>query len=256
MKKTALITGASGGIGRALCHESATDGIDLVLVSRNTDALEKLAGELTEKYGISAKTISKDLSAEGSAKELYSEISEAGISIDYLVNNAGFGDFGKFLERPLEKYEKMMMLNMNSLTILTHMFAKDMLERGYGKVLNVASMVAFQAGPCWSVYSASKAYVLSLTEALSNEYKESGVTFTALCPGPTKTNFEGLAESADSKMFSRIGNMTAEDVAEYGYKMMKKGKVIAVPGLVNRMMSVVSTISPRRLSRWVYEKIQ
>lgn len=254
MDGTALITGASGGIGRALAFRFAEAGNNLVLASRDEERLESLALEIRSKYGIDVKIVAIDLAEEGAAARLHGAV--AGMDIKFLVNSAGFGDYGLFTDRSMEKYGSMIRLNMSALTELTHLFTKDMLVAGGGRIMNVASVAAFQAGPYWAVYSASKAYVLSLTEALGREYRGTGVTFTALCPGPTSTEFEKAAESGDSKMFSRLKNSTPEHVAHVGYKNMMKGKAICTPGFTNRAVVVFSKMMPRSVMTGLFARIQ
>ncbi len=254
MDGAALITGASGGIGRALAFRFAGAGKDLVIASRDAEKLETLASEIRAEHGVNVTVVAVDLTEDGAAGKLHSAV--AGMDIGYVVNNAGFGDYGLFTDRPFGKYESMMKLNMSVVTEITYLFTKDMLARGGGRIMNVASVAAFQAGPYWSVYSASKAYVLSLTEALSREYRGTGITFTALCPGPTRTQFETVAESGDSKMFSRTKNMDPEQVAGIGYRDMMKGKAVCVPGYSNKALVFLSKIMPRRVVRNFFAKIQ
>ncbi|MFA6952407.1 MAG: SDR family oxidoreductase [Candidatus Methanomethylophilaceae archaeon] len=256
MSEVALITGASKGIGHSLCYRFAQEKIDLVVVARSMDRLVELREDLTGKYGISVTPIAQDLAKEGAAEELYSKVKEAGIHVDHLVNNAGFGDFGKFDEESLEKYDRMADLNVRALTDLTHLFLKDMLKAGSGKIMNVSSLLGFQACPYWAVYSATKAYVLSFTEAISEEYKDSGVTFTALCPGTVDTDFIAEAEGERSKLLYRIKIRDPDEIADFGYRMMMKGKVIAVPGTANKIIGCLTKIMPRAMSRKVFKSLQ
>ncbi len=246
--KTALITGASGGIGYEIAKLFAKDGKDLVLVARSENKLNEIKNKFEEKYGVSVYIFPKDLSKENSAKELFGEVSASGIEVDYLINNAGFGDNGPFLESDLEKQDNMIKLNVLALTDLCHLFGNEMRKRKSGKILNVSSMAAFCAGPLMSVYFATKAYVLSFTEALAEELKNDGITVTCLCPGPTETNFANAADSGDSVMFKALPVTTAEYVAKYGYKAMNKGKVRAYCGISVKALSFAVRLSPRGLN--------
>ena len=256
MNKTALITGASSGIGYELARLFAADGNNLVLVARSKEKLEQIKEEREKEFGVTANVIVCDLSKEGAASEVFSATSEQNIQIDYLVNNAGFGDFGKFHESNLEKQSDMISVNITALTELSRLYLPHMVEQGFGNILNVASIAAFQAGPLMSVYYATKAFVVSLTEALSVELKGTGVKVTALCPGPTKTGFEDSAKLENSGLFKNLKAVTARDVALYGYKKMKKGKLIAIHGFMNRVIVCASKFAPRALVRNVVYNIQ
>ena len=247
---TALITGASSGFGVEFARLHAERGGDVILVARSEGKLKKIAGELESKFDIAAHVIVKDLAKEDSAEELYSEVESKGIQVDYLFNNAGFGETGDFLDIDLDRQVNMIDLNMRTLTELTYLFGKPMVDRGEGWVLNVASTAAFQPGPGMGVYFATKAYVLSFTEALAEEWKQTGLKVTALCPGPTETGFAKAAHASSSKIFS--GQLpTARMVAEYGYKSLMKGRVVAVHGFRNRMILLVNRVSPRSVVRKV-----
>ena len=197
MGKTALITGASTGIGKELAKEFAKDKIDLVLVARSEDVLTKNAKELEHKYGIKAYVLAKDLSEPESAEKLNENTKEAGLHIDYLVNNAGFGDHGYFVESNLSKQQDIINLNILALTKLTHLYAQNMVAKKSGTILNIASTAAFQPGPLMSVYFATKHYVLAFSEALTEELKQHNVKVCTLCPGPTESSFFKLAEMSD-----------------------------------------------------------
>jgi len=188
--KTALITGASGGIGLELAKLFARDRFNLVLVARSRDKLDQLAAELSRKYDMKTLVIAKDLSDHNAPQEVYDEVVKAGIDVDILVNNAGYTMLGKFVELGVQEQMQMAQVNIMTLTHLTRLFLPGMVERGYGNVLNVASTAAFQPGPLMAVYYASKAYVLSFSEAIGNELRGTGVTVTVLCPGPTRTGFQ------------------------------------------------------------------
>jgi len=238
--KTALITGASSGIGLELAKIFASKGVNLILTSRNIIELARLGTELSGKHKIYVEEIEKDLSIPGAAKEIYNEVKSSSFNIDYLVNNAGFGDYGLFHECDWEKQERMIYLNILTLSHLTRLFLPDMLKRRSGKIMNVASTAAFQPGPLMSVYYATKAYVLSFSEAIANELEGTGVTVTTLCPGPTKSGFQKAANVEHSKMLDGKSIPDSKEVAEYGYKTMMKGKTVAIHGLVNRELAFLS----------------
>lgn len=242
---TALITGASSGIGLELARLMAADKIDLVLVARSADKLSTLADELKSKHGIAVDVLALDLAADNAGERLFADL--AGKPIDYLVNNAGFGDFGAFSERDWSKLQQMLQLNINSLTQLTHLLLPDMLAKGQGKIMNVASTASFQPGPWMAVYYASKAYVLSFSEALSYELRKTGVTVTTLCPGATQSGFQALAEMENSKLVRGKNLPTAAAVAAYGYKKMQAGAGVSVHGLLNWLMVQSLRFTPRAL---------
>ena len=247
MSKTALITGSSNGIGFELSKIHAEQGNSMVLVARSKNKLDELKKELEEKYKVTVYTIGKDLSLPGAAREVYDELKQQNISVDYLINNAGFGDFGLFAESDWNKQEKMINLNITALTHFTRLFLPDMIRRGSGKILNVASTASFQPGPMMSVYFATKAYVLSFSEAVNNEVKDMGITVTALCPGSTESGFQAAAAQEGSKLIERRRIPSARQVAEYGYKAMMKGKAVAIPGLKNTIMATSVRFMPRAL---------
>ena len=214
MSKTALITGASCGIGYELSKVFAKNGYNLVLVSRNKQRLEVIAKELENQHDIQAKVIPKDLSKSSAPQELYNDIVADGIDIDVLVNNAGIGINGKFTNLSADKHMELLQLNIVSLTMLCKLFGTDMVKRRSGSILNVASTAAFQAGPLMSTYYASKAYVLLLSEALNNELAQDGVNVSVLCPGPTNTEFAVRADMSSAKIISVPWIMSAAKVAE------------------------------------------
>ncbi len=238
----ALITGASGGIGYEIAKELARRGFNTVLVSRNREKLIKVKAELEREFGVSAVVVVKDLSEENSAVELFEEVKKRGIDVEILVNNAGFGVYGKFSETNLEKEIAMIKLNVLSLTVLTKLFLKDMIEKGRGKILNVASIAGFQPVPLLAVYSATKSYVVSFTNAVAEEVRGSGVSITCLAPGPTDTSFFVRAGADESKLTQKM--MSPDKVARIGVKAMMKGKRIAVPGFLNRVIVFLSRVGP------------
>lgn len=254
--KTALITGASSGIGYELARLFAENHTHLVLVARNETKLNQLAGELTQTFKINCTVITKDLSDPASAKEIYAICLAKELSIDFLVNNAGFGDYGFFHESNWKKQQDMINVNITSLTHLTHLFLPQMVKRKFGRIMNVASMAAFEPGPLMSVYYASKGYVLSFSEALSNELQDKGITVTVLCPGPTESDFANKADLGKSKLFKRGKIASAAEVAAYGYKAMMAGKVIAIHGLLNSIIANTLRVMPKSLVRKMVRSIQ
>lgn len=259
MKNTALITGASNGIGLELAKIHASKGGDLVLVARNKFKLDEIKIELEKQFKISVYTIGKDLSLTNAAQEIFNETNKENIQVDYLINNAGFGDFGMFAETDWNKELQMINLNITSLTHFTKLYLQDMVKRRSGKIMNVASTAAFQSGPTMSVYCATKAYVLSFTEAISNEVIDKGITITALCPGATETGFQAAGGLDDSKLFKDKKLPTAKEVAQYGYASMMKGKIVAIHGIMNYIMSNSIRFIPRslvlKISRKMLDKV-
>ncbi len=246
--KTALITGASSGIGLELARFFAKDKHNLVLVARSEGKLKELAEELQNQYGISVKIISKDLSKINAAQEIYDQLKIQNINIDFLINNAGFGEFGFFHETAWEKEEMMINLNITALTQFTKLFVKDMVQRKYGKIMNVASTASFQPGPLMAVYYATKSYVLFFSEAIANELQDKGVTVTALCPGPTESGFQAAATLGESKLVKGKKLPSSLEVAEYGYKAMMNGETVAIHGVMNWIMAQSIRFTPRKLA--------
>lgn len=254
--RTALITGATSGIGLELANLFAKDGINLALVSRNKTDLEKIKLTFEKLYNISVFIYPTDLAKTDAAQQVYETMTNNGIEIEYLVNNAGFGDYAEFSESDAGKNYDMMMLNMVTLTELTHLFLANMKENKAGKILNVASIAAFQPGPIMAVYYATKAFVLSFSEAISEELKGSGVTVTVLCPGPTTTKFQKEANLGKSKLFKSSLVMDAQIVAQIGYDGMNQEKVIVIPGFSNWLFSILVRFIPRALTRKLIMRIQ
>lgn len=253
---TALITGASSGIGLELAKIHASKGGDLVLVARNKSRLDDLKLELEKQYAISVYTIGKDLSAFNAAKEVYDETTKQNLQIDYLINNAGFGDFGMFIETDWDKELQMIHLNITTLTQFTKLYLQDMVKRGCGKIMNVASTAAFQSGPTMAVYYATKAYVLSFSEAIDDEVSDKGVTVTALCPGATESGFQAAAAMEESALVKGKKLPTSKDVATYGYAAMLSGKTVAIHGLKNWMLANSVRFIPRSLVVKITRKMQ
>jgi uncharacterized protein len=248
MSQTVLITGASVGIGYELARQFAGAKDDLVLVARNEEKLRAVAEELKRDFGVSAEVMTADLAEPRAPAELFERL--GGRRVDVLVNNAGFGAIGRFDEVDLQRQLEMIQVNVTSLVHLTHLLLAGMISRGGGGVLNVASTASFQAGPWMAIYYASKAFVLSFSEALSEELKKTGVRVTALCPGPTHSEFRQRAKMQSSPLFttSSIPVMTAQDVARIGYRGFTKGKRVVVPGVVNRLGVIGAKLSPRGLT--------
>jgi len=231
--QTVLITGASSGIGRRLAHLFARDGYRVILAARRATTLETLRAELVAAYRTAAHVVSIDLATEGGADLLNAQLLRDRVSVDVLVNNAGFGMQGAFAELPLDRQLQMMTLNMMSLVSLTRLLLPPMVQRGRGGVLNVGSMAGFQPGPFMAVYYATKAFVVSFSEAVADEVKGTGVVVTCLAPGPTSTNFAAEAGATHAPMFQ--GElMTADEVARIGYDGWKRGKSLVIAGGRNR----------------------
>jgi len=248
MKKTiALITGASGGIGYELAKLMSKECDTLILVARNGERLNEVKKELERASPVMLKTFQANLASEEAVEEIYRELENSHIAVDILINNAGFGDYGFFVDTDWKKASDMIAVNISAVTHMTKLFAKGMIERKNGKIMNVASTAAFQPGPLMAVYYASKAYVLSFSESLANELKGSGVTVTALCPGPTATGFAAAANIKNTRLFKLLKPATAADVARFGYEAMMKGHTIAVQGMLNRLLAFSVRLSPRKL---------
>ncbi len=253
--KTALITGASSGIGLELAHLFARDGYRLVLLARNRSALRQIGDDLQGRYGITVRIEPKDLAHPSSAAELYQELQEAGVLVDVLVNNAGFGLAGPFSTTDWALEAEMLQVNMVAATHLTKLFLPQIRARG-GKILNVASTAAFQPGPFMAVYYATKAYMLSFSEALSEELDGTGVTVTCLCPGPVKTNFQRRAYLEGTRMANSPLLVDVRDVARMGYEGMNRGKRIVIPGWKNRVGVAMLRLSPRSVVTKIVRRIQ
>lgn len=243
-RRTALITGASSGIGLELTKLFARDGYDLVLVARNREGLERLGDELHGKHGVDARAMPADLSSTSAVQDLVSALERDQVEVDALVNAAGFGGRGPFADEDTAEILGMLQVNVVALTLLTRAVLAGMVRRGSGKILNVASTAAFQPGPLMAVYYASKAYVLSLSEAIANEAAGTGVTVTALCPGPTATNFQARAAMTNSRLFNAGLTMQPDAVARAGYVGLLQGRRVVVPGLKNRLGALAARLAP------------
>lgn len=247
MKEVALITGASSGIGKDLAHIHAEKGGDLIIVARREKALLELKNELEQQHGVKVMVIAKDLVAPNACRDLFEEISNKGIKVDYLINNAGFGGQGVFHEQDSAYQQKMIDLNIKALTELTRLFLPGMVERNKGRILNVASTAGFVPGPLQAVYFATKAYVVSLSQALASEVNDTSVTVTALCPGATKTEFLENADLEDT-MLVKSGLETSRSVAEKGYKAMMKGKLVEITRISLKLtLEYAIHVMPRKM---------
>jgi short-subunit dehydrogenase len=246
---TVLITGASSGIGLELARIFAREGHALVLVARSRQRLEEIGAELKPAQ---VRAIAKDLSVAGAAEEIHREVPQ----VDVLVNNAGFGVYGKFAETPLEDELGMMHLNMTALVILTKLYLPAMIAAGKGKIMNVASTAAFQPGPLMAIYYATKAFVLSFSEAIGNELEGTDVTVTALCPGPTATGFQDRGKMENSNLVKGKKIMDARAVAEAGYRAMMSGKPFVIPGVKNKLLAQSVRFSPRSMVTKIVRKMQ
>jgi short-subunit dehydrogenase len=252
----ALITGASTGIGRELALIAAADGYDVALSARSPGALQAVAADIKGKTPRQAHVFPGDLSRPDAARALFEDIGRAGIAVDVLVNNAGFGLLGRFWELSEDQQMQMVQLNIGALTQLTRLVLPGMIERRSGYVLNVGSTAAFQPGPLMAVYYASKAYVVSFSEAVHNEAKESGVRVCCLCPGATRTEFDKRAGMAGTKLFESGSVMTAAEVAQIGWKAMKAGKSLVVAGRLNAAMAFMTRFAPRQMAAGIARALQ
>jgi uncharacterized protein len=244
-RETALITGASSGIGLNLARLMAAD-FDLIITARRQTELEEIARELREAHGNNVHAISADLSRPESPAQLFGEIERRALPVDVLINNAGFGAYGRFAERDLQQELEMIQVNISSLTSLTRLALPGMLQRKRGRIMHVASTAGFQPGPLMAVYYATKAYVIMFSEAIANELQGTGVTVTCLCPGATATRFAGRAGMEQSPLF-KMGAMDSVAVAQAGYKGMMAGKTMVIPGLLNKTLALSVRFSPRKL---------
>lgn len=251
-RKTALVTGASSGIGLAFAKLLAREGYDLILVARSKDKLLELKSELTAQHAIKAFVFSHDLTQPEAPQQIFDQAQQQGLSVHTLINNAGLGDFGDFVTSDWTKQQSMILLNVMASTHLAHLFLPGMIQRGSGGILNVASTAAFQPGPLMSVYFATKAYVLSLTEAIAAEVEGTGVNVSVLCPGPTQSNFAQAAEMgkvAENDGLSSDKLPSAHEVASYGYRALQRGEVVAVHGVLNKVLTFSNRLAPRSLIR-------
>lgn len=253
--ESVLVTGASSGIGRELARIFAAAGSEPILVARREQELSDLADELYAVHGVSARVLPADLSQPGSAAAICGVLDSAGVEVDVLVNNAGFGTLGDFAESSLERQMQMMQVNMTSLVELSRRLLPGMIQRNRGGLINIASTAAFQPGPHMAVYYASKAFVLHFSEALVEELAGTALRVTCLAPGPVATEFAATAGLEDSVLF-RVGVLDAREVAKAGYRGLRRGKAIVIPGLRNKLLVLALRLTPRSLVRKVVARIQ
>ncbi len=256
MKKVALITGASSGIGREFARIHAENGGDLVITARRADKLKELKNELEQKHGVNVMVIAKDLSQSNAPKEIYDEVKNTGIEVDYLINNAGFGGRGKFHERDWNLDLTMIHLNVTALTALTRLFLPDFVQRNSGKILNVSSTASLLPGPLQAVYYATKAYVTSFSNAIAEELHDTNITITALLPGATETEFASTSGMDKTELFKNT--FSAREVAQDGYEGMLSGKLNVIAGLTfgQKMMMATLPFTPKKMLLSQIRKMQ
>jgi hypothetical protein len=248
-KRTALVTGASSGLGREIASLFAKDKHDVVLVARSESKLKTLADDLSKADGVTAHVVAADLSDPKAPWHVLDEVRRRRIDVDFLVNNAGFGTNGSFLDLDLAREIDMVEVNVTALVKLTHLFVGPMRERGFGRLMNIASTAGFQPGPYMATYYATKAFVVSFTEALAFELQGTGVTATCHCPGATATEFASTAGNDKTPLFQRSGVADAKEVALHAYRAMMKGEVLSVHGVLNWIGTEALRFAPRSVAR-------
>lgn len=252
--RRALITGASSGLGLEFAELLAAQKVDLVLAARRLEPMERLAADLRRKYGVDVVVEPIDLAAPGAAARLKDILDERTLQIDILVNNAGYGLHGEFLETPIERTTDMIQLNIIALTELSHVFGRDMADRGSGQILLIASLLGLQPVPTFAAYAATKSYVLAFGEALHDELRPRGVVVTSLCPGHTETGFDAAAGAAVSPML-RLLTMKPRPVAETGLRALSQGRASVIAGLMNNIIAFSNRLTPRSMQRASMKKI-
>jgi short-subunit dehydrogenase len=252
----ALITGASTGIGREFAYLCAHAGYDVVLTARSEAPLIELASDVRQRTGRKAFPISIDLASPAGPRQLHEQVAGLDVPVEVLINNAGFGLLGRFWELDEDEQMQMVQLNMGALTHLTRLFLPGFIARRRGYILNVASTAAFQPGPLMSVYYASKAYVVSFSEALHNEARDYGVKVTCLCPGPTKTEFDKRSGASGTKLFKDGNAMSALSVAQIGWDALQAGKPLVVAGGLNALMAFLTRFAPRQFTASMARRMQ
>ena len=256
MAKTALITGGTAGIGHELARCFARDGHDIIVVARSAERLDKVCSVLHDKFKVKATPLPADLSDPAAPQQIVDRLQSDGIEIEYLVNNAGFGTNGPFYKTELATELEMIQVNVSSLVAMTHLFLQPMVARKSGRIMNVASTAAFQPGPHMAIYCATKAFVLSFTEAIDIELKGTGVTVTGLCPGATTTEFQARAKMDKVPLVNgMVPMMTAKAVAEQGYRAMMAGKTVCVTGAMNKLGAMSIRITPRKMAATIAGKM-
>lgn len=254
MNKTALVTGAASGLGYELALLLAKDKYQLILIDINAENLAKVKLEIEQDFNVTVTTLTKDLSIPNIAQEIVNAIDNK--TIDVLINNAGFGLFGNFYETNWQKESAMINVHVNTATHLVKLVLPNMLKQNSGKILNMSSLAAFQPGPLMAIYYATKGYMLSFSEAIACELKGTGVTVTALCPGPTKTSFQETVSQDAKENKIKVNMASAKSVAAYGYKAMQKGKPVAIPGTFNKFLASLPRFIPRNIATKIVKKIQ
>lgn len=254
MSKTAIITGGASGLGFELSLLLARDNYNLILIDLDASKLETAKSDILKTYDIKISLIEQDLSMPHAAEIVFETIKET--PVDVLINNAGFGLFGKFADTEWKREMDMLQLHVITTTHLTKLVLAGMLRQNSGKILNLSSLAGFQPGPLMSIYYASKAYMLSFSQAIANELKGTGITVTVLCPGPTKTSFQDVVSGSSSKNKLTFNIANAKEVAAYGYKAMHKGKTVAVPGTLNKLLAGMPRILSRDRAAAIVRKIQ
>ena len=249
MTRTALITGASSGIGKEIAQLAARDRLDLVLVARQEDKLHALAQELEKAHSVRVHVVAADLADTAAPQRIYDRLQQSGVVVDILVNNAGFGVHGPFLEMSLERQSAMIEVNVQALMKLTHLFAIGMKSRGFGRVLHIASTAGFQSGPYMAVYYATKSFVILFSEALAEELKGTGVTVTCHCPGATATEFGAVSGNDKTRLFKQGQVASVVDVASDAWGAMNGGRVLKIHGVLNLAMMEAQRLGPRALTR-------
>lgn len=252
--KWALITGASSGLGLEFADLLAAQKVNLVLAARRQESMEKLASDLRRKYGVDVLVEAIDLASPGAASRLKSSLDARLVEIDILLNNAGYGLHGDFLDTPIEQTSNMIQLNITTVIELTYLFGRDMAQRRSGHILLIASLLGFQAVPSYAAYAATKAYVLAFGEALHEELRPHGVVVTCLCPGHTATGFDAAAGATTSAML-RLLTMKPRPVAESGIRALRQGKAMVVAGLLNKMVAFSNRLTPRSMQRATMKRI-
>jgi short-subunit dehydrogenase len=251
----ALVTGASSGIGYELTKILAREGYDVAVVARSADQLEQIASDLRDDFGVRVLVVPDDLADPEAPDRIFERLREAEFPVDVLVNNAGFGSLGRFVDSDTGAQVDMVQVNVAALTHLTRLYAGSMVALGRGRILNVASTAAFQPGPFMATYFATKAFVLSFSDAVGEELRGTGVTVTTLCPGPTVTGFQKRASMEHSPIGDRLVTGDAASVARAGYAGMTKGKRVVIPGLLNRVGTVLPRLLPRALATRVVARM-
>jgi short-subunit dehydrogenase len=252
--KWALITGASSGLGLEFAYLLAAQKVNLVLAARRREPMEQLASDLRRKYGVDVLVEAIDLASPGAAVRLKSSLDARSVVVDILINNAGYGLHGDFVETPIDRTVDMIQLNITALTELTYLFGRDMAARRSGHILLIASLLAFQAVPSYAAYAATKAYVLAFGEALHDELRPHGVVVTSLCPGHTATGFDAAAGATASPMLHLL-TMKPRPVAASGVQALFQGKAIVVPGLSNKLAAFSNRLTPRSMQRATMRRI-